>query len=185
MYLLYLCIIYICDYVSFMDVTIYRLCFSLLRKKRETDLEFVQFCKLRRGAARHSIDSLLLLPVSTKLYLSWLSECHFFHFCNFCFHFYPASLMIFYFVHRMNNMPFFKYDDYVDSDRKKLSIPGLCDRLYDPPFFIRSVLVVRTDRFLSVCDRSFKTSFQLGISSLKTSIQRYLALHCRRRGEPL
>ncbi|XP_078699136.1 uncharacterized protein LOC144926356 isoform X2 [Branchiostoma floridae x Branchiostoma belcheri] len=35
----------------------------LLRQKRETDEEFLEFCNIRRGAARHSIDSLLLLPV--------------------------------------------------------------------------------------------------------------------------
>jgi hypothetical protein len=36
---------------------------DLLKDKRENDAEFVQFCLLRRGAARDSLESLLLLPV--------------------------------------------------------------------------------------------------------------------------
>ncbi|XP_064629572.1 uncharacterized protein LOC135488737 isoform X2 [Lineus longissimus] len=49
----------------------------LLRKKRDTDEEFVQFCKLRRGAARHSLDSLLLLPVQRiPEYDKYLQELH-------------------------------------------------------------------------------------------------------------
>ncbi|XP_074663008.1 uncharacterized protein LOC141915395 [Tubulanus polymorphus] len=41
----------------------YREVKELLRKKRNTDKEFVEFCKMRRGAARHSLESLLLLPL--------------------------------------------------------------------------------------------------------------------------
>ena len=41
-------------------------CFShsLLRDKRENDRELVDFCRLRQGAAVHSLQLLLALPVS-------------------------------------------------------------------------------------------------------------------------
>ncbi|XP_037081576.1 uncharacterized protein LOC119102314 [Pollicipes pollicipes] len=35
---------------------------ELLREKQTTDEEFVEFCKLRRGAAKHTLDTLLSLP---------------------------------------------------------------------------------------------------------------------------
>ncbi|XP_043242772.1 rho GTPase-activating protein 20-like [Amphibalanus amphitrite] len=35
----------------------------LYRQKQATDEEFVEFCRLRRGAAKHTLDALLLLPV--------------------------------------------------------------------------------------------------------------------------
>ena len=38
--------------------------YRLLKEKRHKEEEFVEFCKLRRGAARHTLESLLLLPVS-------------------------------------------------------------------------------------------------------------------------
>ena len=38
--------------------------FRLYRQKQATDEEFVEFCRLRRGAAKHTLDALLLLPVS-------------------------------------------------------------------------------------------------------------------------
>ena len=40
--------------------------YSLLREKRETDRELFDFCRLRQGAALHSIQSLLALPVSVS-----------------------------------------------------------------------------------------------------------------------
>jgi hypothetical protein len=36
----------------------------LLREKQCRDEEFIEICKLRQGAALHTIDSLLDLPVS-------------------------------------------------------------------------------------------------------------------------
>jgi hypothetical protein len=36
----------------------------LLREKTATDDEFVEFCKLRRGAALDTLEALLDLPVS-------------------------------------------------------------------------------------------------------------------------
>ena len=41
--------------------------FRLYRQKQATDEEFVEFCRLRRGAAKHTLDALLLLPVSLRL----------------------------------------------------------------------------------------------------------------------
>jgi hypothetical protein len=38
----------------------------LLREKQYRDEEFVEICKLRQGAALHTLDSLLELPVSRK-----------------------------------------------------------------------------------------------------------------------
>jgi hypothetical protein len=38
--------------------------FRLLREKTATDDEFVEFCKLRRGAAQETLEALLDLPVS-------------------------------------------------------------------------------------------------------------------------
>lgn len=40
------------------------ICFRLLREKTATDDEFVEFCKLRRGAAQDTLEALLDLPVS-------------------------------------------------------------------------------------------------------------------------
>lgn len=40
-------------------------CFRLLREKTATDDEFVEFCKLRRGAAQDTLEALLDLPVSS------------------------------------------------------------------------------------------------------------------------
>ncbi|ELT92270.1 hypothetical protein CAPTEDRAFT_197067 [Capitella teleta] len=37
----------------------------LLKEKRSTDPEFVQFCLLRRQSASHSLDALCLKPVKT------------------------------------------------------------------------------------------------------------------------
>ncbi|XP_077977754.1 uncharacterized protein LOC144433321 [Glandiceps talaboti] len=36
---------------------------GLLNEKKNSDIDFKEFCQKQRGAARHSIDSLLLLPV--------------------------------------------------------------------------------------------------------------------------
>ncbi|CAH1800088.1 unnamed protein product [Owenia fusiformis] len=41
----------------------YRTIKQLLRCKRENDDEFAQFCRLRRGVTKHSLNSLLLQPV--------------------------------------------------------------------------------------------------------------------------
>lgn len=37
----------------------------LLKDKRATDESFSKFLELKRGAARHTLESLMLLPVST------------------------------------------------------------------------------------------------------------------------
>ncbi|KAK2156115.1 hypothetical protein LSH36_221g02009, partial [Paralvinella palmiformis] len=42
---------------------------SLLKEKYTTDEEFTEFCRMRHGAAHHSLESLLLLPVSVPKYL--------------------------------------------------------------------------------------------------------------------
>jgi hypothetical protein len=42
--------------------------FRLLRDKTATDDEFVEFCKLRRGAARDTLETLLDLPVSSVMH---------------------------------------------------------------------------------------------------------------------
>ncbi|XP_043200560.1 uncharacterized protein LOC122369708 [Amphibalanus amphitrite] len=39
---------------------------ELLREKQTTDEEFVEFCKLRRGAAKHTLDTLLSLPTGVS-----------------------------------------------------------------------------------------------------------------------
>lgn len=47
----------------------------LLREKHCRDEEFAEICKLRQGAALHTIDSLLDLPVSEFNYI--LLKCKF------------------------------------------------------------------------------------------------------------
>lgn len=46
--------------------------FRLLRDKTATDDEFVELCRLRRGAALDGLGTLLDLPVSASLFTTWI-----------------------------------------------------------------------------------------------------------------
>ena len=52
----------------------------LLKDKHVSDESFNKFLKLKRGAAMHTLESLMLLPVNTSLSLS-LSLSFSFSFC--------------------------------------------------------------------------------------------------------
>lgn len=58
--------------------------FRLLREKQLRDEEFIEICKLRQGAALHTIDSLLDLPVSpersSSFFFWWWAKNYFFFF---------------------------------------------------------------------------------------------------------
>ena len=52
--------------LSFIHIVLIFFCSRLLKDKRAMDESFNKFLEMKRGAAMHTLESLMLLPVSAK-----------------------------------------------------------------------------------------------------------------------